>query len=160
MSSFDYDPKLSEAGFMDLVIALQSRLKTDDSVLLLSRMPPAQRGAALQLGVVAKNYVDVVEGRGSPLDPVDSHSKTNEHDFTQALIERDKAEDMADQLAAQIAAITGQDIGEHTSENDPWTRALDAADEWVANCGHANLAIHGSVGCVVQGRVNKIVQNF
>lgn len=57
---------------MDLVVALQSQLKTDDSVLLLSRMPPAQREAVIQLGVLAKNYVDVVEGRGSPRVLVDS----------------------------------------------------------------------------------------
>lgn len=85
MSSSNYDPKLSQAGFMDLVVALQSQLKTADSLLLLSRMPSAQREAALQLGVAANNYVDVVEGRGSPLDLVDSHSKTNEHELTTAL---------------------------------------------------------------------------
>lgn len=135
MSISNYDPKLSQAGFMDLVIALQSRLKTADSVLLLSRMPPAQRDAAFQLGVVVKNYVDVVEGHGLALALVDSRSKTNEHEFTQAITERDEAEDMADQLAAQISAITGHEIGEHTSANDPWGNALQAARVWVADVG-------------------------
>lgn len=136
MSSSIYDPKLSQAGFMDLLVALQSQLKTDYSVLLLSRMPPVQREAVLQLGVVAKNYIDVVEGRGLPLVLVDSHSKTNEHELTKVLTERDKAEDMADQLAAQISAITGHEIGEHTSANDPWHNALEAAREWVADVEH------------------------
>lgn len=71
MTSSNYDPNLSQAGFMDLVVALQSRLKTADSVLLLSRMPSDQREAALQLGFLAQNYVDVVEGRGTPLVHVD-----------------------------------------------------------------------------------------
>ncbi len=44
--------------------------------------------------------------------------------------ERDAAEDMADQLAAQIAAITGVDIGEHSSANCPWRNALMAAAEF------------------------------
>lgn len=73
-------------------------------------------------------------------------SDNKEQEILQLIKERDHAEDMADQLAAKIAAITGQDIGEHSSENDPWARALDAADEWVANSGHVNVAIHGSVG--------------
>lgn len=133
MSSSNYDPKLSQAGFMDLVVALKSQLKTDDSMLMLSRMPPALREVALQLGVVAKNYIDVFEGRGSNLNFIESHSKTNEHELTKALTERDHAENMADQLAAQISAITGHAIGEHTSANDPWCNALQAARECVAN---------------------------
>lgn len=165
MSSSIYDPKLSQAGFMDLVAALKSQLNFQDSVLLLSRMPPAQREAALQLGVVAKNYVDVVEGRASPLAVVDSHSKTNNREFTQALTERDKADYMADQLAAQIAAITGHEIGEHTSENDPWANALQASNEWIANCGkldanNVKVVINGPVGHVVHGGVNRITQTF
>lgn len=64
----NYDPKLSEAGFMDLVLALQSQLKAADSMRQLSCMPPIQREAALQLGALAKNYVDVVEGRGVPFE--------------------------------------------------------------------------------------------
>lgn len=50
----------------------------------------------------------------------------------QVIKERDAAEDMADQLAAQIADITGEEIGEHTSANDPWHNAMLAADEWIA----------------------------
>lgn len=53
-------------------------------------------------------------------------------ELDQALKERDDAQDMADQLADQIAAITGTEIGEHTSANDPWRNAMLAADEWIA----------------------------
>lgn len=52
--------------------------------------------------------------------------------LTDALKERDHCEDMADQLAAQIAAITGEEIGEHSSGNDPWRNAMLAADEFIA----------------------------
>ena len=46
--------------------------------------------------------------------------------------QRDAAEDIADQLAAQIAAITDVDIGEHSSGNCPWKNAMLAADEFIA----------------------------
>lgn len=50
----------------------------------------------------------------------------------QALRERDKYHEIADDLAAQIAAITDDDIGEHSSSNDPWHNAMLAADEFIA----------------------------
>jgi hypothetical protein len=56
----------------------------------------------------------------------------SEQELMRALEERDAAEEMADQLAAQIAAITGEEIGEHSSSNDPWRNAMLAADEWIA----------------------------
>lgn len=43
--------------------------------------------------------------------------------------DRDRYHEVADQLAAAVAAITGVDIGEHSSMNDPWQNALDAARE-------------------------------
>lgn len=63
MPKESYDPKLSQAGFMDLVCALQERLKTPDGTTTLATMPEVQRDAALRLGEAAKAYVDVVEGR-------------------------------------------------------------------------------------------------
>lgn len=44
-----------------------------------------------------------------------------------ALRERDEYHEVADQLAEAIAAITGTEIGEHSSGNDPWGNALHAA---------------------------------
>lgn len=52
--------------------------------------------------------------------------------WDKTLRERDDYHDMADQLAAQIAAITGAEIGEHSSANDPWRNAMLAADEYIA----------------------------
>lgn len=52
-----------------------------------------------------------------------------ERDEDQILKERDHAEAMADRLAASIAELTGEDIGEHSSGNCPWTAALEAAEE-------------------------------
>jgi len=49
-------------------------------------------------------------------------------DFTQALTERDEYHDMADKLAEGIALHFDGDIGEHSSSNSPWDRALDLLD--------------------------------
>ncbi|MCY1165278.1 hypothetical protein D9M73_51810 [compost metagenome] len=64
-SNSNYDPPLSQAGFMDLVCALQADLKLPHSLKILSTAPQAQREAALQVGAAAKNYVEVVEGRST-----------------------------------------------------------------------------------------------
>lgn len=66
MPTRKYDPRLSQAAFMDLVVALQAQLNTPDATKILAAMPQDQREAALQLGVLSKNYVDLVEGRSSP----------------------------------------------------------------------------------------------
>lgn len=60
--------------------------------------------------------------------PYDKH----EAEILAVIDERDRYHDMADQLAAQIAAITGDEIGEHSSDNDPWRNAMLSADEWIA----------------------------
>lgn len=52
--------------------------------------------------------------------------------FTAVLIQRDLYHDIADELAERIAKITGVEIGEHSSNNDPWMRAKYAADEYLA----------------------------
>ncbi len=44
--------------------------------------------------------------------------------------ERDRYHEMADDLAGHIAAITGVDIGEHSSANRPWQNAIEAAEEY------------------------------
>lgn len=49
-------------------------------------------------------------------------------DFTQAITERDEYHDMADKLAGGIALHFDGDIGEHSSSNSPWDRALDLLD--------------------------------
>jgi hypothetical protein len=58
---------------------------------------------------------------------------SSEKDMLQVLQERDDAIQMADDLAAQIAAITEIDIGEHTSGNDPHQAAMLVADEFIAS---------------------------
>lgn len=44
--------------------------------------------------------------------------------------QRDRCEEVADELAARIASITGVDIGEHSSANCPWQNAIEAAEEY------------------------------
>jgi len=48
----------------------------------------------------------------------------------EAIDQRDRYHEMADDLAGQIAAITGVDIGEHSSGNCPWQNAIEAAEEY------------------------------
>lgn len=48
---------------------------------------------------------------------------------TQALTERDTAEEQRDQLVSELAGYLGLDFGEHSSANDPWQNAMDALDE-------------------------------
>lgn len=55
-----------------------------------------------------------------------------EKQFEQALKERDRYHQIADDLAAQIEAMTGEEIGEHSSANNPWHNAMIAADEFIA----------------------------
>ncbi|XTQ92576.1 hypothetical protein ACQR5W_11695 [Xanthomonas sacchari] len=63
----------------------------------------------------------------------DALEASHSDEVTRLLKERDEAEDMADQLAEQIATITGEEIGEHSSANDPWQNAMLAADKWIAD---------------------------
>lgn len=56
-----------------------------------------------------------------------SDEARHEHDLLAVIDERDHAHEVADNLAHAISAMTGVDIGEHSSENDPWQNALDAA---------------------------------
>ncbi|WP_414616726.1 hypothetical protein [Stenotrophomonas muris] len=48
----------------------------------------------------------------------------------EAIDQRDRYHEMADDLAGHIAAITGVDIGEHSSANCPWQNAIEAAEEY------------------------------
>jgi hypothetical protein len=53
-------------------------------------------------------------------------------EILQVIDERDAYHEIADDLAAQIAAITDVEIGEHSSVNDPWRNAMLAADDFIA----------------------------
>lgn len=58
----NYDPKLSDAGFMDLIIAIQTLIQSPDGCKCIETMAEAQRAAVQRVGDAAKSYVDVVEG--------------------------------------------------------------------------------------------------
>lgn len=49
-----------------------------------------------------------------------------ERDVLAVIDERDRYQEVADDLAHAIAVTTGVDIGEHSSMNDPWHNALEA----------------------------------
>lgn len=48
----------------------------------------------------------------------------------EAIDQRDRYHEIADELAGHIARITGVDIGEHSSANCPWQNAIEAAEEY------------------------------
>ncbi|HEL4242661.1 TPA: hypothetical protein UM790_000164 [Stenotrophomonas maltophilia] len=48
----------------------------------------------------------------------------------EAIDQRDRYHEVADDLAGHISAITGVDIGEHSSANCPWQNAIEAAEEY------------------------------
>ena len=58
--------------------------------------------------------------------------KVKQHDLSldHTIGERDRYHEVADELAGHIAAITGVDIGEHSSANCPWQNAIEAAEEY------------------------------
>lgn len=48
-------------------------------------------------------------------------------DCLRLIQERDDAEAMCDKLSDKISELTGEDFGEHSSGNCPWSNALEAA---------------------------------
>ena len=60
--------------------------------------------------------------------PAPNKPLESDKDFCQAIAERDEYHDMADKLAEGIALHFDGDIGEHSSSNSPWDRALDLLD--------------------------------
>ena len=51
-----------------------------------------------------------------------------EEDCLQVIDERDRYHDWADKLAQAIAAHMCENIGEHSSSNNPWANALELID--------------------------------
>lgn len=56
-----------------------------------------------------------------------------ERTILQVIDERDDRGDVADKLAEAIADITGAELGEHSSMNDPWENACEAAVAFAAS---------------------------
>ncbi len=57
----------------------------------------------------------------------------DERAMDMVLKQRDYYHDVADDLAAQIASITGEVIGEHSSSNNPWQNAANSVTEYLAS---------------------------
>lgn len=105
-------------------------LLNDTGALLSYRVtiPPAKLGWVLcrhgdeirPLNRFESNFVD---------SAVAAATLQHEAAETQALTERDTAEEQRDQLVSKLAGYLGLDFGEHSSANDPWQNAMDALDE-------------------------------
>lgn len=58
--------------------------------------------------------------------------KTCDSNLEKEIERRDNYHEWADKLAHAISAITGADIGEHSSGNNPWIAALEEAEIYQA----------------------------
>jgi hypothetical protein len=81
---------------------------------------------------------------------------TDDELWDQTLKERDDAQEMADDIAAQIAAITGVEIGEHSNLNEPWRNAMLAADDFIANQLRELVAPKTSPEVIVTAAFNEL----
>lgn len=88
------------------------------------------------------SYVDALAGQR---DRLFSDLDRTRAELDTEVGSREQADEMCDRLAGGIARLTGADIGEHSSENDPWRNALDAA------ATHASTAL-AIVAVVAQAR--------
>lgn len=66
-----YDPKLSEAGFMDLVSCITKRINSNSLKLEISTKPEAIQEAVNFLKIAAANYIIAIEG-GADFVPLSS----------------------------------------------------------------------------------------
>ncbi|WP_414611801.1 hypothetical protein [Stenotrophomonas muris] len=78
--------------------------------------------AASRSVVYAAPPAQAVDYQAALLAEERSHSET--------IDQRDRCEEVADELADHIARITGVATGEHSSANCPWQNAIDAAEEY------------------------------
>lgn len=74
--------------------------------------------------VIAVNVQDFLQSALS--ECWDMAREEGEKNEDRALEERNNAEDWAEQLANDISAVIGIDIGEHSNLNNPWANALEA----------------------------------
>lgn len=58
------------------------------------------------------------------LSPVETTA--DRPDCTKCLEQEERATAYADQLAAMVGVLVGEDMGEHSSENEPWENAIEA----------------------------------
>ena len=70
-----------------------------------------------------------VERAAPPAQPV-GIGDAIDRALSEVIDQRDRCEEVADELADHIARITGVDIGEHSSANCPWQNAIEAAEEY------------------------------
>ena len=59
--SADYNPRLNDAGFMDLVCQIVKVAGSSDASASLHKSPGKQRKAAIQLQLAAEQYIEAVE---------------------------------------------------------------------------------------------------
>jgi len=89
-----------------------------------------------------------------PAQAVDSQAAliAEERAHGETIDKRDRYHDVADELAAHIASITGVDIGDHSSANCPWQNAIEAAEEYTpalaVDLGQFRVAVMHAYGLI------------
>lgn len=73
-----------------------------------------------------------LKAKEAELERVRAALEEEEHSHAKTADDRDSYHDQADALAMAISELTGVDIGEHSSANNPWAEALVAIDEYKA----------------------------
>lgn len=107
---------LGAGGYMDV--------GTDLSDEALAELPKGRH----MLGIIGTYGVDGYK----PAQAVDYQAAllAEERSHSDTMDQRDRCEEVADEMADHIARITGVDIGEHSSANCPWQNAIEAAEEY------------------------------
>lgn len=75
---------------------------------------------------------EALAAKEAELERVRAALEEEEHSHAKTIDDRDSYHDQADALAMAISELTGVDIGEHSSANNPWAEALVAIDEYKA----------------------------
>lgn len=110
------------AATPDLVTAQQRADQAEDRATdLANRLHRAEQEIA--------SHGKAVTAWANQVDELKKQLAAEERQHGDTVDDRDQYQTMADQLAEAIARMTGVDIGEHSSMNNPWENALQAATE-------------------------------
>lgn len=114
------------AGFSTYASIELGRRKPRSKASKQAKRPPAQAVDH----EVTDAMVDKAWNRFEAALHADDGDTPEDRVLSETIDQRDRYHEMADELAGHIAAITGVDIGEHSSANCPWQNAIEAAEEY------------------------------
>lgn len=125
--------RLAQATELLELVRNQTRTVVDPADPWRGMYHPSRLGDVL---MVSDRAITDEEGSGEVYAAPPAHQPANvdleglDRALGKTIEQRDRYHEVADDLAARIAAITGVDIGEHSSANCPWQNAIKAAEEY------------------------------